>query len=217
MMTARKLRLIYSLVFALALAGCSEKPAANAPTPASENSKPAKKTGAAPELKAGREALQTMYASARIWAGDTQPVSLISNPRPGDTAGKASIWNASFASAGKKSIRNFTWSGATGDDAPESGVSLGSIDSYSPQNASTRPFDPNFLKVDPTQAFDTAQKHGGATLLKKTPDMLTQYKLLWDAHASRLSWSIRYAPSGGSSKLAVTVDASSGQFMHIEK
>ena len=116
-----------------------------------------------------------------------------------------------------RGIRNFTWSGATGDNIPERGVFQGSIDSYSPQNASTRPFDMNFLKVDSTDAFETAQKHGGALLLKKTPDMLIKYQLIWDPRASRLSWSVKYAPSGASQKLDAVIDASTGQFIHIAK
>jgi hypothetical protein len=215
MMTSRNRRFFFALAFLALCVGCSEKPAPESNQPAAEQSKP--KKAEAPEFKAGREALQTLYAAARNWSIDSQPVGLTSNPRKGDSAGKAQIWGASFASANKKQIRNFTWSGATGDDAPEAGVSQGSIDAYSPQNASTRPFDMNYLHVDSTDAFATAQKHGGAALLKKTPDMLTRYQLIWDARASRLHWSIKYDPSGASQKLNVIVDASTGQFMHVEK
>jgi hypothetical protein len=214
MMTSRNRRFFFALVFLALCAGCSEKPASESNQPAQERSKPKPE---APELRAGREALQTMYAAARNWSIDVQPVSLTSNPRKGDSAGKAQIWGASFASANKKQIRNFTWSGATGDDAPEAGVSQGSIDSYSPQNASTRPFNINFLKIDSTEAFEIAQKHGGAALLKKTPDTLIKYQLIWDARASRLSWSVKYAPTGASSKLDAVIDASTGQFQHIAK
>ena len=157
-----------------------------------------------------------MYAAAHNWAIDAQPVSLGSAPRPGDAAGKAAIWSASFASASKRAIRNFTWSGAAGKDAPDPGVSQGSIDDYSPQNASTRPFDMNFLKIDSDAAFDESQKHGGATLLKKTPDTLMRYSLLSDARAMQLSWRIQYG-SGASAKLTAIVNASTGKFIRIEK
>src|SRR5438552_7509445 len=175
-MMSSVLRFTFLLLVA-ALAGCSSEAPKSAEQPAQPAAAKPKKAEAS-ELRAGREALQTMYASARIWAGDAQPVSLSSLPRKGDANGKAAIWGASFASAGKRSIRNFTWSGAAGDDAPEPGVSQGSIDVYSPQNASTRPIDMNFLKIDSDVAFTTAQKHGGATLLKKTPDALTKYVLV---------------------------------------
>jgi hypothetical protein len=215
MMTARHTRFFCALLLLAAFTGCSEKPASDSTRSKQESAKA--KQPATSELKAGREALQTMYAAARNWSIDVQPVSLISSPRKGDAAGKAAVWGASFASAGKKSIRNFTWSGATGDDAPEPGVSQGSIDTYSPQNASTQPFDLNFLKVDSTDAFETAQKHGGATILKKAPDTLVKYQLIWDAHGSRLLWSIKYGPAGATQKLNAIMDASTGQFLHIEK
>src|SRR4051812_39541880 len=118
-MTARYARFFFALLLLAAITGCSEKPASDSTQPKQEQTKA--KQPAASEMKAGREALQTMYAAARNWSIDVQPVSLTSNPRKGDSSGKAAIWGASFASAQKKSIRNFTWSGATGDDAPESG------------------------------------------------------------------------------------------------
>ena len=215
-MPSRTVRFTLLLLLAVAIAGCSSQPKPETST-TDQTAHSAKKTAETAQLEAGREALQKMYASARLWASDSQPVSLASNPRKGDSAGKAAVWSASFVSAGKRAIRNFMWSGATGEDAPDSGVSQGSIDVYSPENASTRPFDMNFLKIDSTEAFETAQKHGGATLLKKTPDALTQYKLLWDPRAARLLWSIKYAPSGDESRLNAVINASTGQFVHVEK
>lgn len=212
-MNARATRFTFVLALAV-LAGCSsEKPAAmqenkttaSAAKPAAEN-----------QLQSGREALQKMYAAARNWSIDSQPVGLSSAPRKGDANGQAAVWSASFASAGKHAIRNFTWSGATGENAPDLGVSLGSIEDYSPSNISTRPFDMNFLKIDSSQAFDMAQKHGGATLLKKTPETLMRYSLRSDPRTNSLSWSIQYGP-GANSKLDVIVNASTGQFVRIEK
>src|SRR5579863_4481594 len=192
MMQARSARFFFLLILT-ALTGCSSSPQPPAASNAA-NTAPAKPKPAQNQLETGRGALQKMYASARIWSPDSQPVSLTSNPHPGDSAGNASVWSASFASASKHAIRNFMWSGAAGEDAPDSGISLGNIDVYSPDNASTSPFDMNFLKIDSTDAFGTAQKHGGAALLKKSPDMLTKYQLQWDPRQSHLFWSIQYAP-----------------------
>jgi hypothetical protein len=203
----------FTFVLALAvLAGCSsEKPA---PTPETKSSTTANKPAAENQLQSGRAALQKMYAAARNWSIDSQPVSLSSNPNKGDANGEAAVWSASFASPSKRSIRNFMWSGQSGEG---SGVSLGSIEDYVPSNASTRPFDSNFLKIDSTQAFEVAQKHGGAALLKKTPDMLMRYSLRSDPRTQSLSWSIQYAPAGASSKLNVIVNASTEAFVRIEK
>lgn len=205
---------------AAALAGCSSSSSnssADSKQSATQSNTKSAAKAAADQTEAGREALQKMYAAAHNWAIDAQPVSLSSNPRAGDAAGKAAVWSASFASATKHAIRNFTWSGAAGKDAPDPGVSQGSVDIYSPENASTRPFDMNFLKIDSDAAFEEAQKHGGATLLKKTPDTLVRYSLLSDPRALQLSWRIQYGTSGATSKLTAIVNASTGKFMRIEK
>ena len=217
-MSLKDLRFTFVLLFGIALAGCSNPPANDTkPEAGPAAASKAKKDAAPAQLESGREAQQKLYAAARNWAIDSQPLKLASNPRKGDAGGSAAVWSATFASAAKKSIRNFMWSGATGEDAPESGISQGSIDTYSPDNASTRPFDMNYLKVDSTEAFEMAQKHGGAKIIKKEPDTIVQCALLWDPRASRLLWSIKYAPNGAESKLNVIVNATTGQFVRIEE
>src|SRR5437899_13697 len=99
---------LFLLTTVVALNGCSsDKPAANteAKPKTAESTKPQQKEDAAPQLETGRAAFQKVYASARIWAPDAQPLSLESLPRKGDEDGRASVWNAQFASAGKRSIR----------------------------------------------------------------------------------------------------------------
>lgn len=179
--------------------------------------KPAPKPARTAQLETGRAAFQKVYASARMWTPDAQPLILESQPREGDKDGQAAVWNAGFASAGKRSARNFTWSGATGEDAPEQGISLGRIDVYSPENASTQTFSTNFLKVDSDKAFETAQKHGGAGVLKKNPALLPKYTLVWDPQNSRLLWRITYGASPRDTKLRVLVDASTDAFVKLEK
>jgi hypothetical protein len=199
------------------LVGCSSSEpnkSSSAASP-SQPSKPAVKNEEPEQRETGRAAFQKVYASARIWAPDAQPLAIESLPRKGDADGKAAIWNAKFASASRRSIRTFTWSGASGEDAPERGISPGKIDEYSPENASTRPFSINFLKVDSDQAFEVAQKHGGSALLKKDKDLLTKYALQWEPRQNQLLWRIIYGPS--ESKLRVLVDASSGNFVKLEK
>lgn len=211
MMNVRTSGFTFVLLLAV-LTGCSsEKPS---PTAENNAAPAAAKSATEGQRQSGREALQKMYAAARNWSIDSQPVSLASSPRKGDASGQAVVWQASFASPGKRAIRNFMWSGETGES---SGVSLGNIEDYVASNVSTRPFDMNFLKIDSTQAFETAQKHGGAALLKKTPDMLTRYSLRSDPRTNSLSWSVQYAPAGATSKLDVIVNASTAQFVRIEK
>ena len=114
-----------------------------------------------------------------------------------------------FASALQHSTRPYTW--ASGD------VSFGVEDSYSPSNSSTFAFDIAFLKIDSSQALETAQKHGGDKLLEKTPDLPILYTLDWSRQSNELIWHVSYGPDRGSAKLTVAVNASTGDFLREEK
>ena len=168
------------------------------------------------EFETGRAAFQRMYVSARTWAPDTQPVRLESRPNKEDPQdGRAGIWAAVFVSASKQNVRTYVWSGIATD--PDKGVSPGSMDYYSPANASTRPFDLNFLKVDSTKAFEVTGKKGGSALLKKDPHQPIKYMLFFDAPKGRLLWRVLYGNSQSDAKLKILVSASSGDFVAIEK
>jgi len=101
---------------------------------------------------------------------------------------------------------------------PENGdVSFGVEDSYSPSNTSTTVFDQAFLKVDSSQAFETAQKHGGDKLLEKSPDTPILYVVDWNRQTNELTWHVIYGTDAVSAKLRVAVNASSGDFLRVEK
>src|SRR6266481_2555907 len=104
-----KSTLFLILALALSLNGCSSsKPAEPGNTPsATPASNPQPKAAETAQLETGRAAFQKLYASAHIWAPDAQPLTLESVPRKGDVDGKASVWTAKFASASRRSIRNF--------------------------------------------------------------------------------------------------------------
>jgi hypothetical protein len=178
-----------------------------------EEEKPAE-----PTFVTGRSAFQKLYVSARTWAPDAQPVRLESRPHKLDPHdGRAGIWTATFVSASRQNLRSYIWSGITADNAPEPGVSPGSMDVYSPSNASTRPFDLTFLKVDSGRAFVVAQKKGGAALMKKDPEQPIKYMLFWDPQKARLLWRVVYGSSESNSKLRILVNASDGEFVAVEK
>lgn len=199
----------------LAISGCSSKPTNEAPPEASKKSpKPATPS----EFVTGREGFQKVYATARGWASDAQPVRLESRPRKEDPKnGTASVWSGTFASPSMRQIRSFLWSGASAPDAPELGITPGSPDTYSEGNVSTRPFDLNFLKIDSDKAFAVAaKKKEAATLLKKSPTTPTKYVLYWDASKGRLVWKVIFGGSEYDAKLIIWVNASTGEFAKIE-
>ena len=114
-------------------------------------------------------------------------------------------------------MRSYSWSGLTGPDAPEPGVSPGNIDVYSPGNVSTRPFDSGFLKVDTDLALDVAEKNGGTAVHKKHPEARTLYALFWEDAKARLLWRVIYGESTYRYQLIVDVNASTGEFVRKEK
>lgn len=172
-----------------------------------------------PEMLTGRSAFQQMFIAARNWAPDIQPFELqsqITSDSKGHD-GKSDYWRAGFASASLRKIKLFAWSGTSAEDAPPRGVSPGTEDSYNPNNSSTQAFNIAFIKVDSDAAYDVAQKHGGDKLLGKNPDTPVFYDLDWNPRTNLLVWHVIYGNSRDSAALRVAVNATSGDFIRVEK
>jgi hypothetical protein len=201
-------RLLAPIALLAFLAACT----ADTSKPA-ETAKPEPK---GPELLTGRSAFQKVFIAARGWAPDPKPYRIVSVPTSDANGhdGKSAVWRASFASPTLRSVKTYTWSGSTAPDAPSRGVTSGTDDSYSPTNSSTLIFDVQFLKVDSDQAFTVAQKHGGDKILEKTPDTVVTYVCDWNRNSNELVWHVTY---GGQSRLTVAVNASTGEFLRVEK
>jgi hypothetical protein len=206
----------------LFMTGCTSQPTQTAP--------PEKPQPKGPELVTGRVAFQKMYIAARSWATDAQPFRLQSEITADCKGqdGKSDLWRAWFGSPSRHSAKPFVWSGTDLPDAPPRGVNPGSEDNYSPNNASTQVFDAAFLRVDsgagdtpskeqPASAFDIAQKHGGSAVLKKGPDTPVFYVLDWSHATNELIWHIIYGSSRDEAKWIVAVNASTGDFIRVEK
>ena len=206
-------RSLLALALAVVLAGCSSssKPTGKA-TEKAESPQP-------PELLTGRVAFQKLFVTARSWAPDAQPFRLESEAvkqAPG-TDGKAGVWRGYFASASKRALKPYIWSGISATDAPERGINPGTEDTFNPANTSTQPFDFAFLKSDSDKAFEVAQAHGGKKLVDADPQQPIKYTLLWNPSANQLIWRVLYGTSETDAKLRVAVDASTGTFLKQEK
>jgi len=209
-------KLIVGMGLAAFLCGCSSE--APAPKPATTETKVAKPAAQPTDFKTGRLAFQSLFIAAHNWAPDARAVRVESRPRAEDKRdGKASVWTATFASPGKRSIRNFLWSGAQAEDAPESGITPGSIGDYSPTNVSTQPFDYAFLKTDTDQALEVANHHGGKEVLAKDAKLPLKYELEWEPRQGRLIWKVIYGSSENNAKLTVLVNASTNTFVKATK
>jgi len=167
----------------------------------------------------GREAFQKLYATAHMWAPDARPYRLQSDlfKDSSGAGGKAVIWRAGFASATRRNIKAFVWSGSHSEDAPSFGVSSGTEDTYNPSNTSTQVFDIAFLKVDSDKAFEVAQQHGGDKLMKQDPKQPVFYLLSWNPKQNSLLWHVVYGTSEAEAKLRVAVNATTGEFERVEK
>ena len=172
-----------------------------------------------PELLTGRAAFQKVFIAARNYAADVKPFRIESVPTTdgGGHDGKSAVWRASFASPTQRGVKPFIWSGSNAPDAPSRGVSPGNEDVYNPSNASTQIFDVAFLKIDSDQAFDVAQKHGGDKILEKDTSTPVLYVCDWNHNTNELVWHVVYGPSRDAAKLTVAVNASSGEFIRVEK
>ena len=196
------------LLFTLLSACSSDKPA----EPAKPEVKPA-------ELLSGRSAFWKTYPQARAWSADSQPYRIESSVTSEGNGqdGKWAIWNARFGSPSKKAVKPYQWSGSALADSPSRGVNPGTEDSYSPTNETTHIFDVQFLKIDTDAAFATAQKHGGDKIIEKDPKTPVTYVCDWNHNTNQLVWHVIYGASRDTAKLTVAVNASTGDFIRVEK
>lgn len=196
------------LALSMACSSDSGKPA--------ETAKPEVK---GPDLITARSAFQKVYVTARGWAQDAKPYRLesIATTDGNGHDGKWAEWRGSFASATQRSTKSYLWSGSAANGAPERGVNPGTLDSYSPTNSSTQIFDMAFLKIDSDQALATAQKHGGEKILETAPDTPVLYVCDWNHNTNELVWHVIYGASREAAKLTVAVNASTGEFIRVEK
>jgi hypothetical protein len=204
-------RLLMATLALAVMAGCSSEPTKPAPT-----EKPQPKS---PEFVSGRVAIQKLYIAAHGWAPDAKPYrleSLMTADYKGKD-GKSAVWRAGFASAQQRGVKPYVWSGTEVPDAPSRGISSGTEDTYNPSNSSTQVFDIAFLKVDSDKALEVAQKHGGDQIQEKNPDTPILYLLDWSRATNELIWHVIYGNSRDQAKLTVAVNASSGDFIRVEK
>lgn len=209
-MWTKRIARLASLLALASLFACSSTPTKPAET------KPEVK---APEPLTGRAAFYKTFVAARSYAADVKPFRIESTPTSEANGhdGKATIWRVSYASATQRGVKPYIWSGSNLPDAPARGVSPGNEDVYNPNNASTQVFDPAFLKIDSDQAFAEAQKHGGDKVLEKDANLPILYICDWNHNTNQLIWHVIYGGSRDEAKLTVAINATTGEFVRVEK
>ena len=197
-------------VFVILLTGCSSSPV---PTATIQPTQPKP-----PSLYTGLQAFGCVQGLAQKWASDTMPVRLESqiNSESTGQGGKASVWRAAFISPSRRTMRYFTCSGSRLKDAPPYGPSSDAEQPYSP-DVPGMAFQPLFLKVDSDKAYEIAQDHGGAALMKKNADQPVKYFVLWNPKQRVLQWYVMYGKDKESSAGTGVVNALTGVYVGASK
>lgn len=202
------------LLVTISFMGCSSKPAEQSPAPAAAAPQQPKP----PSLYSGIQAFGCVQGLALRWATDSIPVRLESvlNSESNGQGGKASVWTAAFISPSRRTMKYFTCSGSRLKDAPPYGPSAENETPYAP-DVPAMAFQPLFLKIDSDKAFDVAQQHGGDALVKKNPNQVVKYFVLWNPKQRALYWYVMYGESKEKAAGTGVVNALTGAYLGASK
>ncbi|MGE5644476.1 MAG: hypothetical protein ACM336_01665 [Acidobacteriota bacterium] len=189
------------LFFVVLLVGCSESP-----KPAAEQ-KP-------PEPVTGQTAFYKIWASARMWAADAQPlrVAEIDVDEIKAEGGKAGAWEAVFVSPGQRTLRRFIYSvihrparnlrGGVTSDPPVGWSTAGGAE----------PFLVQAFRKDSPAAYEVAMKQG-REYARKNPGVPVRFLLEKTARFPDPAWRVYWGESVSTSAYSVFVDAVTGEYL----
>ena len=202
--------LLVSLSFTNCSSNTTEQSAAPAAAPQSQPKPPA--------LYSGIQAFGCVQGLALKWATDSIPVRLESvlNSESNGQGGRASVWRAAFISPSRRTMKYFTCSGSRLKESPPYGPSAENETPYAP-DVPAMAFQPLFLKFDSDKAYDLAQQHGGADLLKKNPNQVVKYFVLWNPKQRALYWYVMYGENKDSAAGTGVVNALTGAYLGASK
>ena len=195
------------IISVILVTGCSD-----APPPS------AKKAEAPSQPISGRQAMQYTNGSARIWAADSQPLTVRSIYVPEIFAnaakvepGKAGAWEVNFASENSASVRPYTWSSMELENIHK-GIFPGPPDTFRAGGAQ-QPFSPAEIKIDSTEAYEAATMAGGEYLKKAgtKPPVNFMLELNKAERFPNPVWRVMWGGSISSADYVVTVDALTGK------
>jgi len=210
---------LYILLVVLVLAGmCLLTGCESSSNQAEQSSAASAPAPKPPSLYSGLQAFNTAKALALKWAPDAIPVKLESqvNSESNGQGGKATVWRAGFISPSQRTLKFFLCSGSRLHGAPPYGTSVDTEEPYGGDVASYG-FQDIFLKVDSDKAYEVAQEHGGADLIKKNPDQPVTYFVVWNPKQKALFWYVMYGKDKASSVGVGMVNALTGTFAGASK
>jgi hypothetical protein len=195
------------------LTGCESTPkGGEGGQPASTTATPAQSKP--PTLYSGLQAFSCVNGLAQRWSSDVIPVRLESqaNSEANGQDGKATVWKAGFISPSRRKIKYFFCSGSRLKDAPPYGPSAGTEEAYGP-DVPALGFQPLFLKTDSDKAYAVSKEHGGARLIKKNPNQVVTYFVLWNPKQRALYWYVMYGKDQESAAGTGIVNALTGAYV----
>jgi hypothetical protein len=195
------MRIFLAAAAAILLAGCSE-----APPPTKKAAEPP------PAPISGRQAFQYVYGSSRLWASDSQPLTIrsINVADAPSEKGKAGAWEVVFISESNNRARTYTWS-AVEAEGLHKGVFPGPQESWR-TGGPDRPFSAAQLRVDTPEALEAASKAAAAYIGRPGKRPPVNFLLNYSP-ASRFTnpvWRVLWGGSVSSAEYTVTVDATTG-------
>jgi hypothetical protein len=168
-----------------------------------------------PEPVTGRYAFHQMYAAARSWSVDLEPLQVMSIPLKEVEAkdGKYPAWRCIFVSPSKQSAKTYTYSVVNADGGINKGV-YGTNEERWSGAGQTSPFPLQALKIDSDAALQTALTKGkGDEYAKKNPDKPVVFTLEKVKRFGNPAWRVIWGASVSSSNFSVFVDASTGEYL----
>jgi hypothetical protein len=205
----KKCTISATAIAVLLVAGCTQQsapPTNNAPVAA-------KKPAGPPELVTAKTAFWPMYTSARSWAPDIVVLRVTAKALPGfkNEAGKAAMWEATFASSSKRESRIYSY--AITDIPPDiyKGVAAGIVAPWGGVTRDAMPVDLSLFNVDSDAAYQ-AVAAGAADWIKKNPGKGLSDLELGDTYRFQVPvWYLMWGDK--TSGYVALVDASSGKLL----
>ena len=191
----------------LLAASCSEAPKQEAKKKEKEPEKP-------PEPVTGRYAFYQMFAAARTWATDLQPiqVSSIALKEVPSGEGKYGAWQCMLVSPSKGRLKTYSYSVIEAGGNLHKGVFALPDEGFSGRRGQAKPFLVAALKIDTDEAWKTAAGKS-ADYMKKNPDMPISFLLELTPRFPNPAWRVIWGESVSQSSYSIFVDATTGQYL----
>lgn len=186
------------------LGGCSQP--SNSDNVQAVTAKPATSTGPI----TAKTALSPLYKSALKWSSDIQLMRLAPKSIDGypNEAGKAAVWQATFASSARHQFRIYTYSTVTVPPDTHQGIDSSIAQEWRGVDANALPVDLTLFTADSDAAYAAAQRAASAWLSKNPGKPITSFALGSNGAFRAPTWYIQWGDK--KSGYVTLVDASTG-------